>query len=185
MRLPRVRFTVRRLMLAVGVSALALTPFALSPPEERPQLLISWLTCALMVAIVGGPFVGAHNGSGAQAFGPGVATVEPSRLPPRPITGSGRALTREARPRRMRSTIGRIMSTVAVVGLECGLVAALGRGLGDAPEEFRLIAGMIIFALVNLLGVGLVFWASWLSPLFQARDRVCRTPVRGRRDSNG
>ena len=57
MAIPRVRFTIGRLMVAVAVSALVLTPFAWSPPWLRSRLLNAGLSCALMLLIVSSPFL--------------------------------------------------------------------------------------------------------------------------------
>jgi hypothetical protein len=55
MRVPRVRFTIGRLMIAVAVSALVLTPFAWSPPGARWLLFSSCLTWFLMLVLVSSP----------------------------------------------------------------------------------------------------------------------------------
>jgi hypothetical protein len=57
MRLPRVRFTIGRLMLVVAVAALILTPFALSSPDSRGPLLFAGLTVVTMLLIVSSPFL--------------------------------------------------------------------------------------------------------------------------------
>jgi hypothetical protein len=57
MRLPRVRFTIGRLMLVVAVAALILTPFAWSSPESRGPLLFAGLTVVTMLLILSSPFL--------------------------------------------------------------------------------------------------------------------------------
>ena len=57
MRLPRVRFKIGQLMIAVAVAALTLTPFAWSSPGSRLPLLVMVLTVAAMILIMASPFL--------------------------------------------------------------------------------------------------------------------------------
>jgi hypothetical protein len=57
MRLARIRFTIRRLMTVVAVSALVLAPFAWLPLESRWPLLIGVLTVGSMLLILASPFL--------------------------------------------------------------------------------------------------------------------------------
>lgn len=66
MRLPQVRFRIRRLMIVVAVAALILTPFAWLPPESRRPLLMASLTVTPMLLIVISSFLVDRLG-GSQA----------------------------------------------------------------------------------------------------------------------
>ena len=57
MRLPRVRFTIRRLMTLVAIAALVLAPFAWSEPGSRWALLNAVLTAATFLLIMMSPFL--------------------------------------------------------------------------------------------------------------------------------
>jgi hypothetical protein len=57
MKVPRVRFTIARLLTVVAVSALVLTPFAWSSPESRLPLLVMVVTAVGMLLIVASPFL--------------------------------------------------------------------------------------------------------------------------------
>ena len=62
----------------------------------------------------------------------------------------------------MRFSVRSMMITVAVVGLEFGLAASPGRWLSTEPASLREtgafgeFAGLILFAMFNLLGLGLM-----------------------------
>ena len=86
---------------------------------------------------------------------------------------------------RVRFTIGQMMVAVAVVSLEFGLAASLGRWLINESGSFRWIGGLIFFALINLLGIMLILWASLLSPLFRTQDRDYRTAIHSKRNRMG
>lgn len=78
MRIGRVRFKIGRLMIAVAVAALVLTPFAWSAPESRATLLIGALTGLMMFLIVSSPFV--------------IDTLERGAAKPKPRPGHARPL---------------------------------------------------------------------------------------------
>ena len=47
------------------------------------------------------------------------------------------------------------------------------------------LGGLIFFALINLLGIMLILWASLLRPLFRTQDRDYRTAIHSRRNRIG
>jgi hypothetical protein len=77
MRRPGLRFKIWKLMTAVAVAALVLTPFAWSSPESRLPLLVAVLTVAAMLLIVASPLLLDLLEGGQRRRGPRTAKTAP------------------------------------------------------------------------------------------------------------
>jgi hypothetical protein len=73
-------------MVVVAASALLLTPFAWSPPEERWPLLATMLIFALMVVIVVSPYLLDRLDGGRPGLRPRRAKAKPLPRMPWPFT---------------------------------------------------------------------------------------------------
>src|SRR5690348_14790298 len=97
MRVPRVRFTILRLMTVVAISALVVTPFAWTPPGSRRAFLLAVLTVGFLALILASPFL-LDRLEGSRSLGPRRATARspgPGRTSDRVGHGSKRD---QARP---------------------------------------------------------------------------------------